>query len=378
MKCPETPVFINKTSALTALVDELSQEEHIAVDTESNSLFAYQEQVCLIQLSARGGHDYIVDPLAIKDMSSIGRLFANPAIEVVFHAAEYDIMCLKRDYGFEFRNLFDTYIAARTLGWEKVGLSSLLEIHFGVQLDKRYQQADWRVRPLPAEQLCYAQLDTHYLLELRDHLHDELVERGYLEEAREYFDDLTQTLPAHKDFDPDGFWRIRMPKDLEGYKLAVLRELYMWRERIAEKRDVPPFKVLHNSALVSIARDIPRRFTDLRRIKGLSRRIVDRYGKAILRVVERGEQEPTPTRKSRPAAPDAAILARYDALHEWRKQKAFDRGVSSDIILSKGALWALAHKVPQTHADLARISEIGPYRREKYADEILQVLAEVE
>ncbi len=207
------PELIRHTRDLRALVDRLKDEPLLAVDTESNSLYAYYEQVCLVQLSTRQ-QDIIVDPLAVDDMSPLGDLLADPAIEIVFHAAEYDVITLKRDFGYSFTNLFDTMLAARVCGWPKIGLGSLLEAQFGVHVKKKYQRADWSRRPLPAEQLQYAQMDTHYLPNLRDRLEAELIEMGRLEEARETFAALEELPPTEHHFDPNGFWRIHAVRDL--------------------------------------------------------------------------------------------------------------------------------------------------------------------
>jgi len=180
------PKLITKAGELQQLVDKLALESIIAVDTESNSLFAYQEQVCLIQFSTQQ-YDYLVDPLALDDISSLEPIFSSPEIEVIFHAAEYDLLCLKRDFGFTFTNLFDTMVAARTLGQEAVGLGSLLKAKFGVAVEKKYQRANWGQRPLPEDMLQYAQLDTHYLIALRDILKQELITNGRYALAEEDF-----------------------------------------------------------------------------------------------------------------------------------------------------------------------------------------------
>src|SRR5258706_12309828 len=153
------PTIVATAPALQELVRRLQIEPLIAIDTESNCLYAYREEVCLIQISTRD-QDWLIDPLALKDLSPLGSLMADPDIETVFHAAEYDMMYMKRDYGFTFRNLFDTMFAARIVGLKTFGLGSLLETYFELQVDKRYQRADWSLRPIPAEQLHYAQMDT--------------------------------------------------------------------------------------------------------------------------------------------------------------------------------------------------------------------------
>ena len=181
----EPPLILTEAS-LENLAKKLNRQEIVAVDTESNSLHAYREQVCLIQFSVPDA-DYLVDPMALSSLAPLGSFFNNQSIEKVFHAAEYDLICLKRDYSFEFRKIFDTMIAARILGRGEVGLSSILESEFNVHQDKRYQRANWGKRPLSAEQLSYAQLDTHYLIPLRNILHLELKNKNLLPLAEEDF-----------------------------------------------------------------------------------------------------------------------------------------------------------------------------------------------
>src|SRR5512147_3175156 len=178
------PVWVDKPNQLKQMVADLAGQTRLAVDTESNSLHAYREQVCLIQFSTRKT-DYVIDPLVFDDLSSLGPIFENPRIEKVFHAAEYDLICLRRDFDFEFASLFDTMHAARVLGYPAVGLDTLLNSKFKIQTDKRHQKANWAKRPLTTEQIHYARLDTHYLFDLRDVLEKELREKGRLEFARE-------------------------------------------------------------------------------------------------------------------------------------------------------------------------------------------------
>src|SRR4030042_5377630 len=163
----------------------------LAVDTESNSLFAYSEQVCLIQFSTEQ-EDYLVDPLAGIDLGGLKTVFADAGIEKVFHAAEYDILCLKRDYGFEFANLFDTMQAARILGIEKLGLANLLATLFGIDHPKGLQKSDWARRPMTPEMCLYGRMDTHYLAQLRETLAEQLKEKDLLEVAGEDFERLCQ------------------------------------------------------------------------------------------------------------------------------------------------------------------------------------------
>ena len=160
------PLWVDAPVVFHQMIGDLSAESRIAVDTESNSLHAYREQVCLIQFTTPL-KDYVVDPLALNDLSALGPIFSDPKIEKIFHAAEYDLICLRRDFGFKISNLFDTMHAARRMGYPYVGLDNLLAEKFQFEMDKRHQKADWAVRPLTAAQLDYARLDTHFLFALR-------------------------------------------------------------------------------------------------------------------------------------------------------------------------------------------------------------------
>jgi ribonuclease D len=366
--------YIDQVDSLQRLVAELEDEPLLGIDTESNSLHAYRERVCLIQISSRD-RDYIVDPLAIADMTPLKTLFADPNIEKVFHAAEYDLMCLQRDFGIRITNLFDTMIAARICGYKQVGLNNLLAQHLGVQLDKSHQRDDWGQRPLPEDSLRYAQMDTHYLPHLRDMLRAELESHGHLAEAEETFVEISLNTPAHdgRSFDPDGFWKIGMPNQLHPSEMAVLRELYLLREEIAEERDTPPFKVFSNKTLVDLARTMPTTSGEMVGIDGMSPAQIRRYNRHITDAIRRGRRATLPTPPShRP--PPQEVTDRYLVLHAWRKDKATARGVESDVIISKQALWDLADKVPTTMEALEAIPSIGPWRLQTYGEELLVVL----
>ncbi len=366
--------WIDTTDALRDLIHVLHQQPLIGLDTESNSLYAYQERICLIQLSDTAG-DYIIDPLAIDDMRPLGDLLADPTIEIIIHAAEYDLVSLQRDFGFRVGRLFDTMQAARILGRPKVGLSYLLGEFFDVTVDKRYQRADWGQRPIPQQQLRYAQIDTHYLIPLRDRFHEALFEQGSLAEAREIFSEELQFEPRLSGFDPDGFWKFAGARRLKGHQLARLRELYLWRERVAEQKDVPVFKVLANETLVKLARAKPTAPHHLTKRGLLSKKEAGMHGKAILAALRRGNEAAPPQPPPRPHA-DYLLIDRQDRLKAWRKDRAAARGVASDIILPRDTLWEIAKSAPRTLSELASQTPLGPWRLQTYGQEILQVLAE--
>jgi ribonuclease D len=282
-------------------------------------------------------------------------------------------MLVKRQFGWELNNLFDTMWAARILGIERVGLANMLESTFDVHLDKRFQRADWCERPLSSAALAYAQADTHFLLALRDRLARRLEEEGRTEEAHEIFREQTRVQPATQEFDPDSFWTMNGTRALAPRGKAILRALVIYRDRQAAQRNKPHFKVLQDSTLMQIAQEAPQHRDDLARIPGMSSGQIQRYGRDIIRIVGENLAASTPRRpRQKPRLPQA-VLDRYELLRAWRKEKGAERGVESDVILSRDALWALARENPQSRAELDGI--LGPWRANAYGDEILALLA---
>jgi ribonuclease D len=370
------PQLITRMGDLQRVIRRLEQEPVIAVDTESNSLFAYYEQVCLVQFSVPGT-DYLVDPLVLEDLSGLGRIFADPEIEKVFHAAEYDIICLKRDFGFKFENLFDTMVAASIMGRDQVGLGSLLEKEFEVQLDKRYQRANWGQRPLPRHLLSYARLDTHFLIALRDRLHLDLQGSGRWPMAEEDFRRLTQVgngngQAANKSTE-EMCWRISGAHDLPGQQAAVLQELCRYRDEVARSINRPLFKVINDATLLAIATLLPHNLDELKRLPGMTEGQVHRHGASLLRLVQKGLQNP-PVQPPRSRRPDEQYLIRMENLRQWRKETARELGVKSDVIMPRDLLTSIAEKNPSDMDKLSRIMADLPWRLDKYGQEILEVI----
>lgn len=374
-----SPIWVSSDKRLRRLVETLSGDAILAVDTESNSLYAYQEQVCLIQFSTTE-NDYLVDPLAIEDLSPLAPIFADAGIEKIFHAAEYDLITLSRDFQFKFANLFDTMWAARILGWQAVGLSSILEKEFGVKLDKRMQRANWGRRPLPDDMLNYARLDTHYLIVLRERLREELMEKGLWELAQQDFRRMTRINGRNgREQEPQPCWqRISGYQDLDGRQLAVLRELCEFRDNLARVQDKPLFKVIGDDILLRIAQRPPRSLKEMESLPGVSSRIVQRYGGELLKAVQRGtsggELYPPPP----PPRPDNVFLERVDALRGWRKAMARKMGVESDIVLPRDLLYEIARQDRIRHEKLEEILREVPWRLEQFGEEILQTARQAE
>ncbi|MDE2748355.1 MAG: HRDC domain-containing protein [Chloroflexota bacterium] len=366
-------VTIDDPRALAAAVQRLRGADRIAIDTESNSLHAYRGRTCLIQLSTPA-EDLLIDPLAIADISALAPVLADPAIEKTFHAAEYDLICLKRDFDFDVRNIFDTMAAARVCGIQRIGLGNMLEDLLGVRHSKKHQKYDWARRPLPESVRRYAQVDTHYLLPLRAALIERLQSLDRLEEAREYIADVTRFEPQSEEFDPNGFWRLAPPKALNRPEIAVLRELYILRDELAKSVDHPPPRLIPNKALLQIVKMQPRSAEYLYDIRGLPAWLVRQSGDEIVEAVKHGRASRLPVKRPRPKPVPAPVAERYTALHNWRKATANARGVESDVIISRRALWDIARRKPASVAELSDICGLGPWRRATYGAELVAIV----
>jgi ribonuclease D len=365
------------------MLTHLRSEPALALDTESNSLYVYEEQVCLVQISVPGT-DYLVDPLRLADISELGPLLEDAKVLKVLHGAEYDLIGLQRDFGFRVTNLFDTMWASRILGWKAHGLAALLRNRFGVTVNKRHQRANWGVRPLSKALIDYARLDTHYLLPLHEMQRDELASRGRWPQARHRFEKLAETRWQPKDFEPDGFWRLPGVRDLDDVGRGVLRELYLFREQRARSENRPPFRVISNQALLRLSEQRPERAGELHLLKGISRRMADRYGHDLLRAIQRGASHPiawaervrqrNATAGPKNGRPSAECQARFEALRVWRNATSEERGVAPDIVLTNQTLWAVAHRNPRSRDDLIRDDLLAQWQVDEYGEALLAVV----
>jgi len=370
-KTLQPPVWVEDQTTLRRMIEDLNVQPRIAVDTESNSLHAYRERVCLIQFST-AKKDYVLDPLVFDDLNALAPLFANPKIEKIFHAAEYDLICLKRDFDFSFSNLFDPMQAARILGYPYVGLDNILADKFGVKMDKRHQKANWGARPLTPAQLDYARMDTHYLIALRDLLENELRERERWDYARDDF-----SLACHVDLPKERLngssWkRFGSRRDVSQRELTVLRELCISRDEIAEKMDRPLFKVIPDNVLLDIARNLPEKDVDLAGI-GLSTKQIRLWGSQILAATKRGVGAPL-VKREQYERPKDAVVRRLEKLKSWRKKLAEEMKVDSDIILPKRFVGSLAENPPKNMEELKAAMSASPFRFEKYGDQIYRLI----
>lgn len=373
------PEIVTTAEALKRLVKRLGREPLLACDLEADSLHHYQERVCLIQVSTPA-ESTLIDPLAFSDLSPLVPVMADPAIRKVFHGADYDIRSLYRDFGIEVHNLFDTMVACQLLGEKETGLAAVLKKRFGVELDKRYQKADWSKRPLPEGMIEYAIKDTSLLIELYRQLEKELRERGRLYWLEEESELLSRVRAGSRDGEPL-FIRFKGAARMEPRTLAVLEELLRFRDEKAKGRDVPPFKILGGDALRELAEKQPRKAGDLAGFAGLSPRLVDRYGRGILDAVARGlalpqNRLPHYPRLQRPVR-DPQQEERLKRLKRWREARAGELGIDPGILANNTLLEALSEAAPVSEEGLKAVLIMKRWQRAEFGPELAELLKSV-
>jgi ribonuclease D len=280
------PRLITGQDDLVAVVRVLAAEKHVAIDTETDSFYAYTPRVCLIQLSCNQS-DFLLDPLTLRDLSPLAPLLSDPRVEKVLHASENDIIGLKRDFQLSVRPVFDTAIACRLLGRKQLALSRILAEEFGVKSDKKLQRCNWAKRPLSHEQLSYAQQDTHFLIELRHRLQRQLLDRDLWGAAQERFRRLGELrLKPEKPPHLKSYLRLPGAETLSPGSLQVLKALFAYRERLALRSNRAPFRVMTNEVLVRLARERPQDLSSLLRVRGLPRWFGGGSARKLLRLLK--------------------------------------------------------------------------------------------
>ena len=331
--------MINSEPQLAAILSQLSQAPWIAIDTEADSLHAYPEKLCLIQLSFPG-EDILVDPLADLDLQPLLEILHRH--DLILHGADYDLRLLQRTYGFSPRAVFDTMLASRVLGELRFSLGDLVANHLGITLEKGSQKANWARRPLTERMAAYAKNDTRHLKPLAELLRAKLEAAGRLSWHTEICTRLiadSSHLPAP---DTDLVWRIKGSRRLRRTGLAVLRELWHWREAEAIAGNRPPFFVLSHDLLIDLADAachgnpidplLPRHLNNRRR---------DGIERAVKHALTLPAADHPHLLKSEPYHPSEREKNRFIELQQNRDQVAAKLQLDPSFVASKSLLQSL-------------------------------------
>jgi ribonuclease D len=346
-----------------------------AIDLEADSLYSYREKTCLVQISTPSAN-VILDPLAAREgLQGLRPLLADSEVRKVFHGADYDIRLLKKDYGFEIHHVADTMIAAQLAGRPMVGLAALLSEEFGLELDKRFQKANWGHRPLDREHLRYAAVDTAYLLELWQRLRTRLVQLERLEWAEEEFCLLEEATPAPV-HEPSCF-DVKGASRLSPRELCVLQGLVQIRDQAAQSWDRPPFKVLSNNVLLTWAQTPPRRLDDVLRTPAANRGTLRHLASQVLQAVQRAEDTPLsdcPQRKVGyfiPPTPEQR--ERLARIKQIRQDAAQRLGLNPGLLVNSDTLERLSRAATQEAEELLQ-SDLKRWQRQVLGAELRTIL----
>jgi ribonuclease D len=288
-------IWIDTQTTMNEAKEEIGKSSIICVDTEYDSFRYFREVLCLIQIDA-GGRTYLFDPLGKLDFAFLGTIFNNLSVLKIMHAGDNDIRLLKRDYGFEFNNIFDTHQAASILGCHNLSLSTLISQYLGIELkkDKKMQRSNWETRPLKEEQLRYAVEDTAHLAALYRRLESEIQFRGLKRKAARAFDRIAAVTWSEKLFNPQACKGIKGYDSLSAYQKNYLLNLYSWRFQKAKKTNMARFRILSDQALLDLARSEASSMEMLRETEILSPEKIRLYGREIIDTISVGrgsEQE---------------------------------------------------------------------------------------
>lgn len=329
--------LVRDASAFAKVVARLRASRRFAMDVEADGFHRYPERVALIQLAVDDGTIWLVDPLAVPDIAELGALLADENVQVVAHAAGYDVRSLHRDFRFALSELLDTAIAAQFCGARFTGLAHVLEDVLGVQLTKtkRLQRTDWSYRPLSDEALCYAADDVRHLLPLADRLTDNLERLGRREWVVEECVRLERERFRAPDAPESACLHATGARRLSDRGRAVLCELLAFREREALRLGRPPYRIVSESALVELAE---RPEASLDELRGVDPRWLVRSRSALAAAVARGMNAPgVPLEGTRRQVWPRHAQTRLKHLKAWRTEEAEGLG------LDPGIVWPAEH-----------------------------------
>jgi ribonuclease D len=376
-------VYVDSAAALAAAVEILKDCKVLGIDTESDSFFSYEESCCLVQITGEGTQDFVIDPLEIDDLSALGPLMADPDVVKIFHGADYDVVSMKRDFGYEVRNIFDTMIAAQATGHERFGLGDLVALYFGVKLNKRYQRHDWSSRPLKDVHLDYARYDAHFLGPLRELLSAQAEARGRTEMLAEEFELLERREWTGRPTEPDDCMRVKGAGKLDDDERRVLRSVFMLREKLAAARNRPPFKVWGADVLIAAAKGKPRSTQELRKLLGEKHHVARRYAREVVDATNAGLADSgpppvvarAPTRTNMKVPPftrdDEPLMAR---LKKWRNAHSKALGLSPAMVVNNAVLKEVAALKPKEVEDLDRIDEMRRWQKAQIGPDLVEMV----
>ena len=371
--------LITDPRGVEELADALAGETRLAVDLEAAGFHRYSDRVCLVQVSSPDA-TYLVDPLTVDPAPALRGPLEAPDVRIIFHGGDYDLRLLDRDLDLHPVNLFDTQTAAALLGEPSLGLASLLETYFSVNLSKKYQRADWAKRPLSEEMLAYAASDTQHLHALADLLRERLDAMGRLAWAQEE-SSLMESLRWSEEGKADPVTKVKRARYLELREVALLREAWLWRDEISRRRDRAPFRVVSDNVLVEVVQVRPRSASGLAEMSGFSPQLAERSGRFLLDRLARIDRVDTEelvgyprSNRTGPGRPPPEILEVTDRLKAARNQRSEELGIARGTLVSNTLLLEIARAGPENGEELLAVQGVRRWQVEAVGDALLEAL----
>lgn len=359
------PEWIDKAEQLPAVAEALAAAPWIALDSEGNSMHAYHEKICLLQLNA-GGRIFLIDTMAVAAAAGKALKSKLEGREIWLHGGEYDVGCLKRDLGIALSPVFDTQQAASMLGYDQTGYGSVVDRLLGVRLDKAFATHDWGIRPIEPAALTYATDDVRHLPAVAEKL-KAAVKRADLEEEVSIACAAVAESTWNGGFSPDGFWKIKGVRELPVQARGMLCALWSWRDGIASERNQPPGRLINNEQLLALARHSPTSFQHLK-AAGMRGWQLAELGDSLIAMMQaaRASLPPIPPPpRTRDVSPQEEERERK--LKDWRRAECERRNVTLQAVLpAKSLEWLKQHGA----GDLSEVPQLGAKRAKLYGEKL--------
>jgi ribonuclease D len=369
-------VFVETVTGLRKALKVLKRNTVVGVDLEADSMFHFKEKVCLIQIATLDTI-FIIDPLAVKDLSPLQALFADKGIKKIFHGADYDVRSLYRDFRICIENLFDTELACRFLGLEQTSLEKVILKYFDEILDKKYQKKDWSQRPIPKQMAEYAAKDAFYLIPLAEIIEKQLKEKNRLTWVIEECELLSRVRPSENPSFPL-YMNFKGAGKLKPENLAILEGLLFFRMQLAKHYDKPLFKVIGNRSLMMLANTKPADLKELENSKALSVRQIKRYGIEILDIIQEAinmsENELPKYPRGKATRYRASVAKRIKALKTWKEERAGMLKIDPPLVLTKLQMITIANTNPSDMETLSAMDHLKKWQVNEFGQDIIEVL----
>lgn len=378
---------VYSTPFLDRVIQKVKEYRQCAIDFEYDPYYRYIDRICLIQIGTPQ-EIFLIDSLEPNlDVKRLREVMEDPNIEKIFHDAEQDLRLLKKALSIQVKNLFDTSVAARVLGLPQPSLKRLIKNFFAISIPKTQSRAEWGTRPLSEEMTRYAANDVRFLLEIGTILKQELTATQQFEEAKELFEWIEYKEPDVMEFNPDSFLSIPSAKDLPNTDLPILKELYLWRENYAMKTTQVSFRILSTNLMFELTNRKPTTNEALVKILGRNSTFSSGEQEEILARIQKGmDSDPidpkaiattkkwlnlTAQQRKEASLQTGKQKKRFQALLQWRREKAEERNLDQTVVIPKEILLDLSNKNPSNLQDLQEYPGFGSWRKQTYGEELI-------